>query len=158
MALPGRERIYIVAKVFFDTNILVYTVDKKDPEKTRVSRETIKSVTQNHSSVISTQILQEFYNAATSKLKIDKIAAKNIVHNLRNMEIVTIDLILIEQAIDVSVLFQLSFWDSLVIAAAEQANCSYLVSEDLNSGQRIRGMEIINPFKKRAYFSRDDTR
>ena len=147
-----------MAKVFFDTNILVYTVDKKDPEKTRVSRETIKSVTQNHSSVISTQILQEFYNAATSKLKIDKIAAKNIVHNFRNMEIVTIDLILIEQAIDVSVLFQLSFWDSLVIAAAEQANCSYLVSEDLNNGQRIRGMEIINPFKKRAYFSRDDTR
>ena len=147
-----------MAKVFFDTNILVYTVDKKDPEKTRVSRETIKSVTQNHSPVISTQILQEFYNAATSKLKIDKIAAKNIVHNFRNMEIVTIDLILIEQAIDVSVLFQLSFWDSLVIAAAEQANCSYLISEDLNSGQRIRGMEIINPFKKRAYFSRDDTR
>ena len=158
MALPGRERNSIVAKVFFDTNILVYTVDKKDREKTRVSRETIKSVTQNHSPVISTQILQEFYNAATSKLKIDKIAAKNIVHNFRNMEIVTIDLILIEQAIDVSVLFQLSFWDSLVIAAAEQANCSYLVSEDLNSGQRIRGMEIINPFKKRAYFSRDDTR
>lgn len=141
-----------MAKVFFDTNILVYTVDKKDREKTQTSRDIMRSVTQDHSPVLSTQIVQEFYNATTSKLKIDKIVAKNLVHNFRNMEIVVIDLIMIEQAIDISILFQLSFWDSLVVAAAEQANCSYLISEDLNSGQRIRGIEIVNPFEKEDIF------
>ncbi|GAB6091092.1 PIN domain-containing protein [Spirochaeta dissipatitropha] len=136
-----------MAKVFFDTNILVYTVDKKDIEKTHKSRELIKNVTQEHAPVISTQVLQEFYNASTSKLGIDKIIVKNLVHNYRNMEIVTIDLLIIEQAIDISILFQLSFWDSLILAAAEQANCTYIISEDLNNGQRIRGIEIVNPFK-----------
>lgn len=148
MESHGHVRNYIVAKIFFDTNILVYTVDKKDQEKTIQSRRILKVVTQDHSPVISTQVLQEFYNALTSKLKIDNIVAKNLVHNYNNMEIITIDLLVIEQAIDISVLFQLSFWDSLILAAAEHAHCTYLISEDLNHGQRIRGIEILNPFKE----------
>jgi predicted nucleic acid-binding protein len=137
-----------VAKIFFDTNILVYTVDKKDLFKTNKSREMVKLIVQNHSPVISTQVLQEFYSASTTKLKLDKIVIKNLIHSYRNMEIVTVDLLIIEQAIDISILFQLSFWDSLIVAAAEQANCSYLISEDLNNGQKIRGIEIVNPFKE----------
>jgi predicted nucleic acid-binding protein len=64
------------------------------------------------------------------------------------MEIVLIDLSIIEQAIDISVIFQLSFWDSLIVAAAEKANCEYLITEDLNNNQKIRGIRIINPFKE----------
>ena len=44
-------------------------------------------------------------------------------------------------------LFQVSFWDSLIVAAAEQANCSVLFTEDLNDGQSIRGVRVVNPFK-----------
>ena len=121
-----------MAKVFLDTNILVYTVDKK--------------VSEEHLPVVSTQVLQEFYHAMTSKLKVDRIVAKSILHGYRNLEIVSADLALIEQAVDISVLFQLSFWDSLIVAAAEQANCSRLLTEDLNDGQRIRGLQIVNPF------------
>jgi len=136
-----------VAKVFLDTNILVYTIDKKDRDKQDQSRSLIKRISSDHVPVISTQVLQEFYNAITSKLKVDQIVAKNVLHSYRNMEIVSADLVLIEQAVDISVLFQLSFWDSLIVAAAEQANCSILVTEDLNDGQKIRGIEIVNPFK-----------
>jgi predicted nucleic acid-binding protein len=146
--LVGKEKNCTVAKIFIDTNILVYTLDKKDEEKTRISREAVKFITSEHSPVISTQVLQEFYNASTSKLKLDKILIKNIVHSYKNMEIVTIDLQLIEQAIDISVIFQLSFWDSLIVASAEQGNCEYLISEDLNSGQTIRGIKILNPIKE----------
>jgi len=137
-----------VAKIFIDTNILLYTVDKKDLDKHDRSRNLIKKISSEHVPVVSTQVLQEFYNAATSKLKIDKIVAKNILHSYRSMEIVTADLVLIEQAVDISVLFQLSFWDSLIVAAAEQSNCSILVTEDLNDGQKIRGMKVVNPFKE----------
>ena len=140
-----------MAKVFLDTNILVYTVDKKDLGKHEESRSLVRRISSDHLPVISTQVLQEFYNAITSKMKIDKIVAKNVLHSYRNMEIISADLSLIEQAVDISILFQLSFWDSLILAAAEQSNCSLVVTEDLNDGQMIRGMKIVNPFKNPSF-------
>jgi len=64
------------------------------------------------------------------------------------MEIVNPDLQLIEEAIDISVISQLSFWDSLVIAAAEKSNCELVFSEDLNAGQNYRGVLLFNPLEK----------
>ncbi len=143
----GKEEIYIVSKIFLDTNILVYTVDRNDKKKLSQARKLLENVIANDKPVISTQVLQEFYSATTTKLKLDKIIAKNIIHNFRNMEIVQVDLGIIEQGIDISLLSQISFWDSLIIAAAEQANCNMIYSEDLNDTQTIRGIKIVNPFK-----------
>jgi predicted nucleic acid-binding protein len=56
---------------------------------------------------------------------------------------------IIEKGIDISILSQVSFWDGLIIAAAEFAQCSTIISEDLNDGQIIRGIEIKNPFTDR---------
>lgn len=142
----GKGKNYIVPKIFIDTNILVYTVDKYSEKKQMLAREIMKTVVEEEIPVISTQVLQEFYSATTSKLKLDKIIAKNIMHNFHHIEIVQIDLNLIEQGIDISILSQISFWDGLIIAAAEHANCSIIYSEDLNNGQIIRGIKIINPF------------
>jgi len=136
-----------VFKIFLDTNILVYTVDRNDKKKLSQARKLLENVIANDKPVISTQVLQEFYSATTTKLKLDKIIAKNIIHNFRNMEIVQVDLGIIEQGIDISLLSQISFWDSLIIAAAEQANCNMIYSEDLNDTQTIRGIKIVNPFK-----------
>jgi predicted nucleic acid-binding protein len=58
----------------------------------------------------------------------------------------TNDLDLIEQAIDISVISQVSFRDALIIAAAEKANCEFVFSEDLNTGQTYRGVTVVNPF------------
>jgi predicted nucleic acid-binding protein len=122
-------------------------VDRNDKKKLSQARKLLENVIANDKPVISTQVLQEFYSATTTKLKLDKIIAKNIIHNFRNMEIVQIDLGIIEQGIDISLLSQISFWDSLIIAAAEQANCNMIYSEDLNDTQTIRGIKIVNPFK-----------
>lgn len=143
----GKEKIYIVSKIFLDTNILVYTVDRNDKKKLSQARKLLENVIANDKPVISTQVLQEFYSATTTKLKLNKIIAKNIIHNFRNMEIVQVDLGIIEQGIDISLLFQISFWDSLIIAAAEHANCEMIYTEDLNDTQTIRGIKIVNPFK-----------
>lgn len=143
----GKEKIYIVSKIFLDTNILVYTVDRNDKKKLSKARKLLENAIANDKPVISTQVLQEFYSATTTKLKLDKIIAKNIIHNFRNMEIVQVDLGIIEQGIDISLLFQISFWDSLIIAAAEHANCEMIYTEDLNDTQTIRGIKIVNPFK-----------
>jgi len=140
-----------VSKIFIDTNILVYTLDQKNIEKRDMARKIVKKVVESHQPVISTQVIKEFYVVASNKLKADPIVVKNIIHNFHNMEIVNNDLDLIEQAIDISILSQLSFWDSLIIAAAEKANCEYVLSEDLNSGQNYRGIKLLNPFIKEDF-------
>lgn len=138
---------YTVSKIFIDTNLIVYTLDKSNVYKQERARNIIRKIVDVHQLVISTQVIKEFYVVAINKMKADPIIVKNILHNFRNMEIVTNDLELIEQAIDISVISQISFWDSLIIAAAEKANCEYIFSEDLNPGQTYRGVLVINPFE-----------
>lgn len=135
-----------MSKIFIDTNILVYAADMSEPLKSKQSRVIIKTLQNNQVGVISTQILQEFYVAATKKLRIDPLIAKSIIHNMRNLEIVAVDAELIEEAVDCSVLNRLSFWDALVVVSAEKANCQTLWTEDLNHGQTIRGVKIENPY------------
>ncbi len=99
-----------------------------------------------HQAVLSTQVLSEFFVVATKKLEADPIIIKNIIHNFHNMEIVNTDSGLVDEAIDISVIYKLSYWDSLIIAAAERAQCQFIISEDLNPGQNYRGIRLINPF------------
>jgi predicted nucleic acid-binding protein len=126
-------------------------LDQKDKIKQTKARNILKKIVSEHQPVISTQVIKEFYVVATNKLKSDHFIIKNVIHNFRNMEIVNNDLELIEQAIDISVLTQLSFWDSLIIAAAEKANCEFIFSEDLNTGQTYRGVIAVNPLIKEDF-------
>ena len=134
-----------MAKAFLDTNILIYQLDSRDPTKQKRCREIVRTVVSNYEAVISTQILQEFYVACTMKLKIKPILVKGIMHGFENMEVVTIGIDLINNAIDASIQYQISFWDSLVVVSAESAKCQYLLTEDLNEGQIIRNVRIRNP-------------
>ncbi|GHU12378.1 twitching motility protein PilT [Spirochaetia bacterium] len=135
-----------MARIFLDTNVLTYTVDDGSPEKQEIAKNTMDAVIATDVPVISTQVLQEFYNASTTKLHVEKTIAKSIVHNFRNMEVVQITPDIIEDGIDISIAAQLSFWDGLILASAEFTNCITVLSEDLNDGQIIRGIKIINPF------------
>ena len=134
-------------RIFIDTNILVYTIDSYNKEKQKKARKLLKELIAKESPVISTQVLQEFYNAVTMKLKADKLTAKSMLHGFSSLDTVQVNLHIIEQAVDINILSGMSFWDSLIIAAAEAANCSILLSEDLADGQIVRGIEIKNPFK-----------
>ncbi len=141
-----------MSKIFIDTNILTYTVDKQDHTKHKTARKTLKFIIDEHAPVISTQVINEFYVVAVTKMKANPTIVKNIVHNFNNIEIINNDLELIEQAIDISILTQISYWDALIIAAAEKANCKYIVSEDFNGGQNYRGVIALNPFKSSLDF------
>lgn len=146
----GPEKNYIVSKVFIDTSVLVYTLDNKDELKKEKARRILKKIIELHQPVLSTQVIKEFYIVAVSKLKADRLIVKNIINNFRNMEIVNNDLDLVEQAVDISVISQISFWDSLIVAAAEKAHCEYIFSEGLNPGQTYRGVTVVNPFENEA--------
>ena len=136
-----------MSKVFLDTNILVYSLDQTDPEKRHRCRELIKGLTAENLGVISTQVLQEFYVASTSKLGADPLIIKDILRSLERYETVIITPVLIKEAIDCSITNRLPFWDALIVVAAEIAKCKLLWTEDLSHGQIIRSVRIENPLK-----------
>ncbi|MDR1909948.1 MAG: hypothetical protein LBQ35_08570 [Spirochaetaceae bacterium] len=76
----GQGKNYIVAKIFFDTNISVYTLDTNNINKQKRAQNIFIQVSEKEKPVISTQVLQEFYYASTAKTKADKILVKNILH------------------------------------------------------------------------------
>lgn len=134
------------AKVFLDTNVLAYAQDGGEPSKRERSRELIAATVASGAGVISTQVLQEFYVATTRKMGVAPLAAKRVLESFRLFEVVQVSPDLIGQAIDRSVLRQLSFWDALIVTAAVASGCRTLYSEDLNPGQVIDGVRVVNPF------------
>jgi predicted nucleic acid-binding protein len=136
-----------MSKLFLDTNILVYSLDQSDTAKRDKCRSLIKSLTSENSGVISTQVMQEFFVAATVKLGSDPLLVKDILRSLERFETVVVSPMLIREAIDCAIINRLSFWDALIVAAAESSNCDILWTEDLNHGQVIRGVRIENPLR-----------
>ena len=135
--MPGR--------VFIDSNVLAYAQDAGSPAKQRASREVISALAGSGDGVISTQVLQEFYITATRKLGVPPLVAKGVLKTFAVFGIVQVSPVLIQEAVDCSILNQLSFWDSLILAAAAAAGCSTVYSEDLNPGQSILGVTVKNP-------------
>ena len=136
-----------MSKIFIDTNILIYSMDEFDPAKREKCRFLLKSVGKDFQGVISTQVMQEFYVTATKKLGADPLLMKDILHSFEQFEIVMVNPAIINDAIDCGIINRISFWDSLIVVAAESAHCELLWTEDLNDGQIIRGVRIENPLK-----------
>ncbi len=133
-------------RYFLDTNILVYALDSGSPEKQKQCREIIAQHADSGDGIVSTQVMQEFYVAATRKLGVDPLVAKGVLKTFAVFEIVQVSILLIQEAIDCSLLNQLSFWDSLILAAAASAGCTVVLSEDLDAKETILGVKIQNPF------------
>ena len=138
-----------MSKSFVDTNILVYSLDAHNPEKQAKCRDLLRSLTSDDKGVISTQVMQEFYVAATKKMGADALIVKDILHAFERFEVVIINPSMIKNAIDCSIINRLSFWDALIIVAAETARCEILWTEDLNDGQIIHGVRVHNPLSTR---------
>ncbi|MEQ8553628.1 MAG: PIN domain-containing protein [Cyclobacteriaceae bacterium] len=134
-------------KVFIDTNVLVYLFSNTEDDKRKKCKELIRTYSSEYILVWSTQIVQEFYVVMTTKLRRQPQEVKLLLNNFSEFELVINNLDMIEQAMDIQVINQLSFWDSLVISAANTSRCQILLSEDLNHNQVIQGIKIQNPFK-----------
>lgn len=131
---------------FFDSNILVYTDDRDAPKKQTAALNLIEEARLQRSGVISTQVLQEYFAATTRKLKVRPEIARRKVEIFARLDVVQVDLDLILGAIDLHRLHALSFWDALIVRAALANGCTVLYSEDLQTAQRLNGLQIVNPF------------
>ena len=134
--------------VFVDTNILFYGVNIGNPDK-YAQAGALLELLWNKSILpsISTQILQEFYvTLLKGKIEIDE--AQKIVKDYYVWNVIPASTALMDHAFQIQKRYLLSFWDSGVLAAALQAQCSYLLTEDLNHGQKYGKLTAINPFHK----------
>lgn len=134
-------------RTFIDTNVLVYADDAGASEKQKRARDAIAELVEAQRAVVSTQVLQEYFVAATRKLQMPAEEARLRVEALLHVDVVIVRGDLILSAIDLHRLRRISFWDALVVRSAEAAGCSVLLSEDLQHGDRIEGVRVENPFR-----------
>ena len=132
---------------FIDTNILIYTDDNAFPEKQAIATQLIEVGWNSGNMVLSTQVLQEYFAASTRKLGISPETAQRKIELLAHLDIVSIEHSDIVEAINIHRLHSFSFWDSLIIRMAQKTNCTILYSEDMQHGQKIGEVKVINPFK-----------
>ncbi|MBR0033113.1 MAG: PIN domain-containing protein [Treponema sp.] len=137
---------YTETKIFLDTNILAYIFDSRDIAKKTKAKELFSKLVIENSCMISTQVLQELFNVVTKKLKYSKADAQKIITSLLNLNIHQVSTTDIQLAMNISSESQFTIYDSLIIAAAKSENCTTLYSEDLNDGQVVEGVKIVNPF------------
>ena len=135
-----------MARAFLDTNVLVYADDVDSGAKRGKSQALVVAALANGEAVISTQVLQEYFAVATRKLAVPAEVAQKKVEVLSTLVAVTIDADHIVESIKLHRLYNLSFWDALIVHAARRAGCDRLITEDLQAGQRIEGVDIVNPF------------
>lgn len=136
-------------KFFLDTNILVYSFDDGELEKRDRARALVAEALSESRGIISYQVIQEFLNAALRKFAEPLTAAdteRYLTVVLEPLCTVFASVELYHQAIDIAERWKYSFYDSLIIASALQAGCAIIYSEDLQHGQKIGGLRILNPF------------
>jgi predicted nucleic acid-binding protein len=134
-------------RAFVDTSILIYAIDKANPEKQAIA----KRVLLETPFVVSAQVLSEFFWTATREVE-RKLSAKEALESIDNIcsamadPAVELDEPMIRSAVKLSSRYQLSYWDALLLAAAIRSGAKRLITEDLNDGALYDGVLIDNPF------------
>jgi predicted nucleic acid-binding protein len=136
-------------KAFFDTNIFVYSYDRREPVKQSVALNLIREATFSGDGVISYQVVQEFFNVVLVKSQLKmrhEDAQKFLATVFLPLVSVPWSIGLMSAGIRIQERYHLSWYDSLIVAAAQQAGCSVLYSEDFQHGQKFGTVLVRNPF------------
>ena len=133
---------------FLDTNILVYGHDRSNQTKYERASNLLKTLWVDETGCLSIQVLQEFHVTVTQKIvsPIRPEDASHIISRLGSWRVHSPIVADIQEAISIQDRYGISFWDAMIIRSAEVLGCDVIWSEDLNAGQRYRGMLVSNPF------------
>ena len=134
------------AREFLDTNVLVYAHDGADLTKRGRARELVRRLLRERNGVLSVQVLQEFFAAATRKLGMPSETARQHVLTYARFDVVSLSVPDVMAAIDLHRLHQFSIWDALIVRAALNGACTTLHTEDMQTGRLVDTLEIVNPF------------
>jgi predicted nucleic acid-binding protein len=138
------------APVFVDTNVLVYAHDRSETQRQPLAQALLAELWRNRTGALSTQVLQEFYVVATRKYDppMSRREARQLVDAYSHWQLIQIDIALILAASQLEERHTLTFWDALIVEAARRAGANRLLTEDLQSGRRLAGVLIHNPFPR----------
>jgi len=138
------------ARVFVDTNVLVYSRDASEGQKQKQALAWIEHLWREAAGCLSFQVLQEFYVTVTEKLDpgLDPNIARSDVRSLMAWHPLPVEHRIVEGAWAIQDRYGLSWWDSLIVSAAQVADCRFLLSEDLQSSQEFGPVRVIDPFQK----------
>jgi predicted nucleic acid-binding protein len=134
---------------FLDTNVVVYAHDTAEPAKQVVAQQLITDTMRQGDGVISAQVLSEFFHTVAVRRKLMMASeALRIIEGLEaGLTILSVTPSLVKEAVATHQRYQLSYWDSLIVAAARDAGCTEIHSEDLSDGQDYGGVVVVNPFR-----------
>ena len=137
---------------FFDTNLLVYLFDSASPEKQGKARDVFSERATRDEVLLSTQVLQEFYVTVTRRLAAPLSAdqAERLVRDFAAFPVVSTDAPLVVAAVALSRRHRLSLWHAMIVVAARAGGATELLTEDLQHGQVLEGVRIVNPFRAAA--------
>ncbi len=132
---------------FLDTNILLYAISPGAPE--RAKAEKAREILRRDDLSLSVQVLQEFYVQSTRPTRSQPLShaeATALIKVWLRFHVVELSVPLMQDALRLKQRYQTSYWDAAILAAAAQAGCTELLSEDLNPGQTYDNVRVLNPF------------
>ena len=134
-------------RCFVDTNILVYAHDRTNGIKHQRAQKVLEDLWESGKGVLSTQVLQEMCinlrRKANNPLPVEEVS--RLIREYSTWEIVVNSPESVLHALEIEMRYQTSFWDALILQAAETAGTSILYSEDLSAGQHYGGIRVVNP-------------
>lgn len=138
------------ARCFVDTNILVYAHDASAGPKHDRARELVEDLWQSRAGVVSTQVLQELSVNVRKKAArpLGLEATRELISDYLAWHVVVNDGEAVLAALDLEKRYQVSFWDALIIHAAQVVGADVLYSEDLSDGQRYGDVRVVNPLNR----------
>jgi predicted nucleic acid-binding protein len=135
-------------KAFVDTNILLYAHDLADSAKNQAAVDLLTQLWDDNTGVISTQVLQEFAVNLQRRISLSltpqEVRARIALY--LDWEVVVNGKGAVLRGLDAKERYQISFWDAMIVQAAESVGCEVLYSEDLSHGQEYGGVLVVNPF------------
>lgn len=139
------------ATVFVDTDVLLYARDTSEAAKQPLARAWVDALWAQRRARLSYQVLDEHYVGLTRKLEpgLDRDASQADVRDLLAWRPVAVDGPLLEDAWRLEERYGLHFWATQIVAAGGAAGCRYFLTEDLQSGQDLAGVMVVDPFATR---------
>ena len=134
---------------FLDSNVLIYLFDREDKKRRSIAEQLLQQAIETGSAVISYQVVQETLNVITHKVQ-PALTASEAQAALRDILIPLWRIMpsggLYHRGLEIQSRYRYSFYEAMIIAAALEAGCTCLYTEDMQHGQKVEGLTIINPF------------
>ena len=135
-----------MSKCFIDTNLIVYANDRSSGDRQQQAIDLVATLIRQKAGAISIQVLQEYAHVALTKLGQESNVVIRQTRLLESLAVITPTPDMVRRSVEIRNAYQVSFWDASIIAAAESAGCTVLLSEDLSANQFYASVQVLNPF------------